>query len=144
MARRAAKDAIVAHFAALYAGDATIVVRALRNLQNPDPPRALADIETKAFVYLQFPPHTERPVCIGAPSTPWRETGVFLCHVLVASATLDAKADAVFERATDSLRAGSIAGGVDVKALFGAEAGAKFDGNWWGSSFACEYEFEDI
>ncbi|MBY0421857.1 MAG: hypothetical protein K2Q06_06100 [Parvularculaceae bacterium] len=144
MARRAAKDAVVAHFAALFADDATVVVRGLRNLQNPEPPRSVADVETKAFVYLQFPPHTERPVAIGGPSTPWRESGVFLIYALVASATLDVKADAVFERATDSLRAQTIAGGVDVKTIFGAEAGARFDGNWWGLSCAVEYEFEDI
>lgn len=141
--RKEAKDAIVAHFTALFAGDASVVVRALRNLEDPEPPRTEA-LLAKTHLYLAFPPHREAATCLGGPSVSWRESGAFLVYVLVASQTLDAQADAAFETALDSLRNLTIGGLVDVRNIFGAEAGARFGGNWWGHSAAAEYEVEDI
>lgn len=143
MARRATKDAIVAHFAGLFAGDASVIVRALRNLEDPEPPRTEAEL-AKTYLYLDFPPHRESAICLGAPGVPWREQGTFILNVLVASSTLDAAADAAFETATASLRNQQIGGVVDVKNLFGADAGPRYGGNWWGLSTAVEYEVEDV
>lgn len=143
MATDITKAAVVAHFEALFPDPALVVVTPLRNNENPEPPRKEADL-AKTQVYLQFPPHKEEAVCLGSVATPWRETGAFLFHVLVASGKADAAADAAFKTITLSLRNQTIGGRVDILSLFGAESGPRFGGNWWGKSSAVEYEVEDV
>ena len=145
MSTLAAENAIVAHFESVFAADiaaGTVIVRALTNLESPEPPRAEAML-AKVHVFLQFPAHNERPTCIGGGS--WRETGTFLVYVLVASGTGRDVVGALFKRATDSLKAGTIGGDlVEIMNLFGAAAGARFGGNWWGKATAAEYAVEDV
>lgn len=145
MATGTAKTALAAHFAALFAAEiaaGSIAVRALRNLEDPEPPRTEADLG-KTHVFLQFPAHGERASCFGEDA-PWRETGAFILYVLVASGRGDAAADAIFRTAVNSLRNQTIGGRVDVLSMFGADSGARFGGNWWGQSIAVEYQVEDV
>jgi hypothetical protein len=144
MASDIAKTLIGAHFDALFPPTGDVVVKALRNLEDPEPPRTIAEIDGKTYLFLQFPPHQERASCFGGGEIPWRETGVVILHVLVASGRRDAEADAVFRAATNSLRNQTIGGRVDIRAMFGADSGPRFGGNWWGKSIAVEYEIEDI
>lgn len=146
MASDTAKAAFDAHFAALFAADisgGSAVLTSLRNLEDPEPPKTAADLG-KTHLFLQYPPHSERASCIGGGQVPWRETGAILLHVLVASGRNDASADALFRRATNSLRNQTIGGRVDIIAMHPADSGHRFGGNWWGKSIAIEYQVEDI
>ena len=147
MASDTAKAAIVANFETLFAAEiaaGTVAVTALRNLEDAEPPRTIADIDGKTYLFLQFLPHGERPMVIGGERVPWREFGVFILHVLVASGRRDAEADALFLAATNSLRNQTLGGRVDINGMFGADSGPRFGGNWWGKSIAVEYEVEDV
>lgn len=150
MTTKITKDIITAHFETLFAAEARVgAVKALRNLEDPEPPRTRADL-AKAWVYLRFTATHEAPRGLpGANGVPWDEDGAFMLMVLVASRDEDALADEIFETAKASLRNVSLkdSGGedrIDVIEFFGAEAGPKFGGNFWGVSAAAAFETQDI
>lgn len=146
MASAAVMAAAEAHARATLAAEIAaggVIVRALRNLQNPEPPRSEAELG-KAHVFLQFPPHTQSAVCIGGPTSPWRERGAIVLFVLVASATQDALALNVFEKLTRAFRPSLIGDLIEPTAIIGADSGPRFGGNWWGVSAAVEYVAEDV
>lgn len=150
MTTKTTKDIITAHFTELFASDARVgAVEALRNLEDPNPPRTRADLE-KAWIYLRFTAtHEAARGLPGADGVPWDEDGSFLLLVLVASGDLDALADEIFETAKASVRDVSIKDSegddrLDVIEVFGAEAGPKFGGNFWGVSAALSFETQNI
>lgn len=143
MATKTTKDILESHFTTLFAADDRVVVRILRNLEAPEQPSKRADLE-KAFLYIQFPATNERPRGFGGVDIPWDERGAFMIYVLVASHSLDALADEIHETAKRSLRNKTFDDKLDIEDMFGAEAGPKFGGNWWGVSTAIEFETQDI
>lgn len=145
MTTRTTKEIIVAHFEALFAGDARVGgVIAARNLEEPEPPRTRAGLE-KAWVWIRFTGTGRSPRGLpGAAGVPWDEAGAFMLMVLVGSNTLDALADEIFNTAETSLRDETIGDKLDVINVIGAEAGPKFGGNWWGRAAAVQFETQNI
>lgn len=138
------KDSVEEHFTALFAVDARVTVRALRNLETPEPPVSRQDVNYgKAHLFIGFPPTNEQAICLGA-AAPWRERGAFMIHVLVVSGALDALATEIAETAKRSLRGALVGGFIDILEIFGSDQGATVGGNWWGESFAVSFEQEEI
>lgn len=155
MATQETRDAVTEHFTALFAGEEeTIVVRALRNIEDPEQPASRADLD-RIFVYLRFPPHREIATALGGPTLCRREIGTFMPMVLTASGRGDGSEDgetglmSVQERIMRSLRSAALTDGrtgdlIDILDFIGEDAGPKFGGNWYGAAFSVAYERDFI
>lgn len=145
MATPQTKATIRTHFETLFAADiaaGAMTLTVLTNLQDPEPPRTLSALD-QAHLFIGFPPTNEAARGLGGPGLPWDEAGAFMLHVLVGRGEGEAKADDVMSRAKQSLR-GQTIGDTDILDMFGAEAGPKYGGNWWGQSLAVAFETQDI
>ena len=139
------KDAVVAYLRAAFAGDARVEIKPLRNAENPTPPKSEAELDGKATIYLQFPPTRIARAGIG-PAAPKDEAGVFYVHVLVAShsAPAAALAEAVAKTAADALASKPTDDGVEIFDFLEGDGGSLWGGNFWGESFAVEFETQNV
>lgn len=146
MATKKTKNAVMAHFTALFAGDLRVSVVELRNNIDPTPPRKEADIDGKATLFIDYPPSKEESRALGAPGIPWDETGAFLVHVAVASNSPAAEtlADEIALAARQSLRNQTLGGIVDVTGIFGADLARRWGGNFYGESISVEFVTQDV
>ena len=135
------KDFVGAHFSTLFAAEITagsVTVTALRNLEDPSPPRREEDIDGKIHIFLAFPPTRQEGAVLGAGG-PWDERGAFMVHIASASGSGEALADEIAEMAAESLRDASLGGAVDIHDIIEADAGPKWGGNFWGISLAVSF-----
>lgn len=141
MATKALKDAVQAHFQALFSDDERVSVKVLRNLQNPSAPRKESEIDGRAWVFLQFPPVKKERAAVGGglSKAPWDEVGAFMAHVAVASQSGEALLDEIVETVTESLEALDANSVFDVDELYEGDAGQLWGGNFWGVSIGVPF-----
>lgn len=143
MATKALKDAVAAHFAALFAGDARVSIKVLRNLVDPTPPKKEAEIDGRAWLFLQFPPTKQERAACGADA-PRDEYGAFMVHVAVASNSEEALLDEIAAAVVDSLFSLDADSLFDVDEIFEGDAGPKWGGNFWGVSIGVPFDHRAV
>jgi|GEM_PF-6170625 len=139
MPSKTLKDIVTTHFETLFPETGAVVLKVLRNDENPKQPQSRVDL-LKAHVWLSFPPTQEKAEAIGAVNVPWDESGAFMVHVGVDKYSGgDDLLDQTVETVRSSLRNISIDESVDIHGFFESDAGDRFDGNWHGQTFAVEF-----
>lgn len=109
---------------------------------------AIPPKELQPWVAAQFPGGTEEQMSIGAPgSNTWREDGTIFIHYVVPTGTGIRDSLLAAEELRDLFR-GKIISGVNFYRADppSAEKGATIltGGNWYGVSFAVDYDFDYI
>lgn len=144
MAHKLVKDAIEAHFTALFAdavAEETLTFLALRNNETPDEPRTQTE-RGQAHVYLEFEPSEEDGAALGEAGFAFlREEGQFYVHWIVAAGTGDAVLDALSKTIKKSLRVPDI-GGVVIGKRYGGDSGLRHGGTWVGVTVGVDYWFD--
>jgi len=125
MATAKTKDSVKAHFEALFAADARVTLKILRNEEKPTPLKKEAEIDGRCSVYVRFSPSREEARSVGGATIPWDEVGSFQVYCLVGANSSPAAllAEEIAKTARDSLRAGTSDAVVDVMGIIEAEPG---------------------
>lgn len=117
----------------------------VRDVENPDETKLPARSSTDVWVALEFPPSEEYAADEGDPDNiRWREEGVFMVHVYVPTGTGPDTAKLWARRVYEVYRGKVIGDDVECFGRDRGDMGERWNGNWWGISFAMPFRRDHI